>query len=420
MSGDSEVPETDGIELSDYWEDVSSITTMSLEQTRQGFLHKPLHHGVCELQVRPDETGPGSRIRGLIVVRTSITELASAFYTTSGMNVIVVVIIAVLGFMILVAVTFSSILGFSLNLTITSSVAALKRGAERLRKGDLDARISLATRGELGRLAESFNQMAADIKALIEKVAEKERLDRELQIAREIQIKLLPADLPQVTGFDLAATSRPAREVAGDYYDALLLEPGRLVLVVADVSGKGVAAAMLMSNLQAALHALLHQNLPLDNMVGRLNEVVYKNSTPEMFITFFVAIIDTSSLILEYVNAGHEQPFLIRQDETIELGPCGLILGAMPEAPYRLGRVLLRAGDMLALYSDGITEAMNADEEEFDKERLTAALAELQEESAADVLRGVLDRVQTHCGAGSMPRDDLTFVVARIVSDRDH
>lgn len=420
MAGEDEEPEADGIELSDYWEDVSSLTTMPPEQTQRGFLHRPLHHGVCELQTRPEETGPGGRIRGLIVVRTSIAELASAFYTTRGMNMVVVVIIIVLGSMILVAVMFSSILGFSLNMTITSSVAALKRGAERIRKGDLDARIDLSTRGELGRLAESFNQMAADIKVLIEKVAEKERLDRELQIAREIQVKLLPADLPQVKGFDLAATSRPAREVGGDYYDALLLEPGRLVLVVADVSGKGVAAAMLMSNLQAALHALLHQNLPLDDMVGRLNEVVYKNSTSEMFITFFIAIIDTSSMFLEYVNAGHEQPFLIRQDETIELGPCGLILGAMSEAPYRLGTIMLRAGDMLALYSDGITEAMNADEEEFDKERLTAALTELQNESAADVLRGVLDRVQTHCGAESMPRDDLTFLVARMVVDRDN
>jgi len=413
MSGGEPDREPEEIHFDAIWGKVSSVTTVD-STSLTGILNKPLHHGICELQARPDEDGPGGRMTGIIVVRTSIAQLASALYSTTGMNMVVVVIILVLAGLIFIAVFLSSLMGFSMNMTITSSVAALKRGADRISHGDLDARIEMPSKGELGRLASSFNKMAADLKEQIQEVKEKERLDRELQIAREIQVNLLPADLPNIAGFDLAATSRPAREVAGDYYDALILEPGRLVLVVADVSGKGVAAAMLMSNLQAALHVLLHQELPLDLIVGRLNQLVFKNSPSAMFITFFMAIIDTSSRILEYVNAGHDNPLLFRHDGTVELSRGGLVLGVLPETGYEIGREVLRPGDLLAVYSDGITEAMDENEQELGIDRLQAALKDMQNLSSKEILRGVLDRVKTHTGANAVPTDDVTFLVMRI------
>ena len=392
---------------------VAPIATRVSNEGR-GLFSRQLRHGICELQAATDTTDAG-RMRGVVVVRTSLAGLAARLFATRGINLVVVVVVGVLAGLIVIAAFFTTVIGFSLNGTITSSMTALKRGAERLRQGDLDARIETPARGEMGRLADSFNGLAHDLRRLVHQVAEKERLDRELQIAREIQVNLLPGLLPDVKGLELAATSRPAREVGGDYYDALMVEPGRLVLVVADVSGKGVAAAMLMSNLQSALHVLLSQELPLDTVVGRLNSLVCKNSPPEMFITLFIGVVDTLRLQLDYVNAGHDEPLIIRGDSTLRLGPGGLLLGMFPEATHRTGHIELHAGDVLALYSDGVTEAMNAGEEEFGVTRLEEALRSAAGLTAADTLAAVLAEVQRHIGEEAAPYDDLTFLVARVV-----
>ncbi len=395
-----------------YWQ-ADQISTVS-EHTGKGLLYLPLHHGICELRDSAAMSGTRRNVRGIIVVRTSIADLASSLYSTRGMNIVAVVVVAVLAGLILVAVMISTFLGFSLNSSITSAVGALRRGAEQLGRGDLDARIELESRDELGKLAAGFNDMAADLKLMIEKVAEKERLDREIQIARQIQVNLFPGELPQVEGFDIAAASVPALEVGGDYYDALIMEPKRLVLVVADVSGKGVAAAMLMSNLQAALHVLLSQKLPLDRITDRLNRMVYRSSTPEMFITFFIAVVDTSKGIIEYVNAGHDHPLILRGNTTVELESGGIVLGVFPDNTYPLVRQELQPGDTLALYSDGITEAMNEAEEEFGKDGLAEALHDLSKSNAEEILRGIFQRVRAHTGAGRRQMDDLTFLVVRV------
>ncbi|MCU0612881.1 MAG: PP2C family protein-serine/threonine phosphatase [Candidatus Eisenbacteria bacterium] len=392
---------------------VAPISTRPLGQG-QGLFSRQLRHGICELQATRDTSDVG-RMRGVVVVRTSLAGLAASLFTTQGINVVVVVVVGVLAGLIVIAAVFTTVIGFSLNGTIATSMLALKRGAERLRQGDLDARIETHARGEMGRLAASFNQLARDLKDLVSQVAEKERLDRELQIAREIQVNLLPGALPQVNGLELAAISRPAREVAGDYYDALMVEPGRLVLVVADVSGKGVAAAMLMSNLQSALHVLLSQNLRLDTIVTRLNTLVCRNSPAEMFITLFIGMIDTRTFRLDYVNAGHDEPLIIRGDGTLRLGACGLLLGMFPEAAYTVGSVELRGGDLLALYSDGLTESMSSTEEEFGVERLEHALRAAAGRTARDVLSTVLEEVRSHTVADELPSDDLTFLVASVI-----
>lgn len=394
-------------------ESAVAIATRISNENRSLF-HRPIRQGICELQTSRDSDAV-SRVRGVVLVRTSLAGLVGSLFTTRGINLAVVVIEGVLAALILVALVFTTVIGFSLNGTITSSMAALKQGAQRLSQGDLDVRIEMPARGEMGRLAESFNRLAQDLKRLVQQVAEKERLDRELQIAREIQLNLLPGLLPQVKGIQLAATSSPAREVGGDYYDAIMIEPGRLVLVVADVSGKGVAAAMLMSNLQSALHVLLSQDLPLDAVVGRLNALVCKNSPPEMFITLFIGVIDTRRFILDYVNAGHDEPLVLRTDSTMRLRPCGLLLGMFPDATYATGHLDLEVGDVLALFSDGVTEAMNASEEEFGTERLEEALRGSAGADAAQMLAAVVERVQTHVGPDATPADDLTMLVVRIV-----
>jgi sigma-B regulation protein RsbU (phosphoserine phosphatase) len=393
------------------WPDAPAVTTVAAGG-EHGLLRQSLYHGISDLQLSAGGEGR-TRIVALIMVRTSLADLASALYSTGGMNTAVVLLLLILASLILAAVLFSSYLGFSLGRSITASVAALRRGAQRLGDGDLDARIELKTRDELATLAASFNRMASDLKQMIREVARRERLEKEVQIAREIQVNMLPQELPSPEGYQVAGASHPATEVAGDYYDSVLLAGGRLAVVVADVSGKGVAAAMLMSNLQASLHVLLHQQRSLDDVIERLNVLIHRNSTPDMFITLFVGVIDLRSGTMEYVNSGHDPPILVKRDGSVDLASTGLLLGFMPEAKYQVASAVLEPGDCLVMYSDGVTEAMNAAEEEFGRDRLVETLRGLGECDAQTVVATVTQRVHDHVGPEAVPGDDLTLLVLK-------
>jgi serine phosphatase RsbU (regulator of sigma subunit) len=402
-------------EPSGMWADAPAVATVPKEDDA-GLLHKSLYHGISELQL-PRGAGGGSEVATIvafIMVRTSLAELGSALYSLGGMNSVVVIVLSIMTTLMLVAVLISTLLGFSLSRSITSSVAALKRGTERLRKGNLDTTIHVRAKDELGTLADSFNQMTSDLRRMVQEVARRERLAREIQIAREIQVNMLPGELPKVEGYELAGASSPAFEVAGDYYDAVLLDQDRLAVVVADVSGKGVAAAMLMSNLQASLNVLLQQRRPLHGLAERLNLLTCRNSTPDMFITLFVGVIDLKSGELEYVNSGHDPPVIVRDDGAADLHSTGLVLGVLPDAGYRLARAALQPGDCLVLYSDGIIDAMNDVEEHFGRERLMAALRELRGNQASAIMAGIMRRVREHVGTSGAPKDDLTLLVVKI------
>ncbi len=397
-----------------FWPEAPAVTTVH-DSGRSSLVHRSLYHGVSDLHLAGGGDAP-DRVVALIMVRTSLAELISSLYSTGGMNTAVVLLLLIVAALILVAVLFSSYLGFSLSRSITGSVAALRRGAERLGEGDLDARIELSTKDELAKLAGSFNRMASDLKQMIREVARRERLEREVQIAREIQVNMLPQELPSPEGYELAGASHPATEVAGDYYDSVLLEGGKLAVVVADVSGKGLAAAMLMSNLQASLHVLLHQQRSLDETIERLNELIHRNSNPDMFITLFVGVIDLRTGSMEYVNAGHDPPILVKQDGSVDLPSTGLVLGVMPEAKYQVASALLEPGDCLIMYSDGVTEAMDAAEEQFGRDRLVEVLRGLGECDAHSVVAAVTQRVHDHVGVGAAPGDDLTLLVVKTAS----
>jgi serine phosphatase RsbU (regulator of sigma subunit) len=397
-----------------FWPDAPAVTTVA-EGGDRGLFQTSLYHGISDLHLAAGGSDGPTRIVALIMVRTSLADLASALYATGGMNTAIVLLLLILASLILVAVLFSSYLGFSLNRSITTAVAALRRGAERLGEGDLDARIELHTRDELSTLAGSFNRMASEVKRLVREVARRERIEREIQIARQIQVNMLPAELPHVEGYEIAGESYPAQEVAGDYYDAVLLEGGGMALVVADVSGKGVAAAMLMSNLHASLSVLLHEGHPLHRVAERLNVLIHRNSPSDMFVTFFVAVLDPQTGSVEYVNSGHDPPVVVKQDRAVELGATGLILGFMPDASYRAATVALESGDCLVMYSDGITEALSAAEEDFGRDRLVDTLVSLRGDGADEIVRSVIQRVRDHVGPERAPRDDLTLLLVKRV-----
>jgi sigma-B regulation protein RsbU (phosphoserine phosphatase) len=256
----------------------------------------------------------------------------------------------------------------------------------------------------------------------------RETLERDLRLAGEIQLKLFPAVLPQPPGWQLAARNRPASEVGGDYYDAL---PASAVarsfgagassctpylLCIADVSGKGMAAALLMSSLQASLRALLGTGSALEDLVTQANDLIHASSPSNKFVTAFFVLLDPESGICRYVNAGHNEGFVVRADGYLEaLSPGGMPLGLFPGGTYRPGELTLEAGDLLVLYTDGVNEANNAEGEEWGDERMQQAMAGHAGDSAQEVVDGLFREVDRFA-AGAPQYDDITMLVVQRVS----
>lgn len=190
---------------------------------------------------------------------------------------------------------------------------------------------------------------------------EKQKLDQELSVAGSIQRAILPNPIPLIKGYDLYGINIPSKEIGGDFFDCIQLKDGRIALIMADVSGKGISAALLVSSLHASLHAYLDNSLSLVELVQNLNKVIYKSTTIDKYVTLFIALLDAESGQLETVNAGHNTCFVLRADsQLIELKKGGIPLGLMnTDFPYKSENLILQKGDRLFLYTDGIPEAMN-------------------------------------------------------------
>jgi sigma-B regulation protein RsbU (phosphoserine phosphatase) len=237
-----------------------------------------------------------------------------------------------------------------------------------------------------------------------------------MRLARQIQEKLQPQDIPRFEGLDIATVAIPSRHVAGDYFDVVRLASGRLLLAIADVTGKGVPASLLMSNLQACLHVMLPMEVSLEEATGHINRVICENTTYDKFITFVQGIYDPNTRTFRYVNAGHNPPMLLRADGTFELLETGgVLLGVMKGLPYESGTVTLGPGDVLALFTDGVTEAMSPTEEEYGEPRLEAALRAHQSDTAQGLLDAVLADIRTFTEHVPVLSDDLTMIVVKVL-----
>jgi len=287
-----------------------------------------------------------------------------------------------------------------------------KRSAVPYSKGDLQLLSAVASQTGLAldnaRLTESIK----------EEVAQRERLNRELEIASEVQRRLFPQKAPKVPGLDVDGYCRPALGVGGDYYDFFELSNGGLALAVGDVSGKGIAAALMMASLQASLRGqTIRPSSSLSEMISLVNRLVYENSAQNRYATFFYAQYDPSTRALRYVNAGHNPPLLCRRNgaghEILRLDEGGTVLGLFPDYAFKEAQVSLHAGDVLVAYTDGISEAMNVREEEWDEERLITALAYCKAPSAKDTIEWILQQVDAFT-AGAPQHDDMTLLVARV------
>jgi sigma-B regulation protein RsbU (phosphoserine phosphatase) len=245
--------------------------------------------------------------------------------------------------------------------------------------------------------------------------ARSQQQEQELDKAREIQEGLLPKKIPQVRGLEVAGTWQPARVVGGDYFDVLKFSESKIGVCIGDVVGKGISAALLMANLQASFRAFAAEAISPGTLVGKLNEVISSNIAADRFITFCYCMIDTKDNWLTYASAGHCPPILFhRSGEAVPLKEGGTPLGIFPDRKYEDAGLQLESGDRLVLYTDGLTEAMNSDEQEFGDLRLVELGSRNIALSASESLAAIKEEVVSFCN-GSF-QDDFTLVVVAVKS----
>jgi len=268
----------------------------------------------------------------------------------------------------------------------------------------------------VGLVTYTYEQMRKQIE---HEATERGRLEHEMTVARDIQMELLPKSFPKIDGLDIFAFTVPARHVGGDCYDVIDIGDGRLAITIGDVSGKGTPAAILMANVQAAVRALSESGVPSGTLIERVNRLVHGYTEDSVFITFFYCVLDTKTGDLTYVNAGHNPPWIMRRDGTCDqLMEGGLVIGVMPGVLYEEGHTRLAPGDDLVLYTDGITEATNGDDEMFGEERLERLLMEHRHASAREIEEYVYTSIKDFA-AGASQSDDLTMVVVKIASGEE-
>jgi len=263
------------------------------------------------------------------------------------------------------------------------------------------------------------NQLAAGLAnaRLYAEALEKQKLEEELNVARQIQMQLLPQSDPAGPGYTFSSFAHPSRQVGGDYFDYFERPNGKVGMVIADVAGKGVPAALLVSQLQAVLRAEVRTDKSLTEMISAVNQVVTASTTPEKFATMFYADLDPETRELTYVNAGHNYPIVVRSDGTSEcLKTGGLVLGVVKSTEFELGRLQLAPGDILTIYTDGLSELNDPRGQEYGEERLCRLLTE-NRHLPADAIKNKLIRDATRFALGELGFDDLTLMILKMEKD---
>ncbi|HWQ57161.1 MAG TPA: SpoIIE family protein phosphatase [Bryobacteraceae bacterium] len=321
----------------------------------------------------------------------------------------------------------SLVIGISITRTVTSAVHELYEGTQRVMQGDFSHRIAVTGNDQLAALGVSFNTMTANLERLIVVAKEKERLQSELEIAREVQGQLFPKNVPDLRTLQMTGVCHPARMVSGDYYDFMHLQDSTLAFAIGDVAGKGISAALLMAAIQSTMRTQLTAGMPAAaaagnggvraqhstaRLVAQLNRQLYSTTSPEKYATFYFGMYDDETNTLTYTNAGHLPPILVRAGESQLLEVTGTVVGAFQFAEYEEQKIQLESGDMLVAYTDGIVEPENEYGEMFGEQRLTDLLVKNASCEADEIIARVMEAVAEWTGAGEL-QDDMTMLVAR-------
>lgn len=352
----------------------------------------------------------------LVSSSASFGEQLLALFGNARENPLSTVVLIVLG---LIAVFFLGAIWVTVSMvldmgrSITRAVRALTDATAALRAGNLGHRITLAGNDELWSVAANFNEMADGLERMRSMEREAQRLDEELRLAREIQNRLLPSEAPANEFAELAGLSLPAREIGGDYFDYIALDDGRVGIAVADVSGKGAPAALLMSTFRASLRSQDLGALGPAEVLGRINRFIHSSVDPGKFITAFLCLFDPKTGELRYANAGHDPPLLIEKDGTVtELTGGGLILGLLPQIAYEDASARIPQKSLMAIFTDGVTEAQNPAGDFFGAEGLTEVLRRHPDETCATLLQRAVEAINRFSDTRGQ-FDDITLVLAR-------
>ena len=321
----------------------------------------------------------------------------------------------------LVAEAIALLIGISLTKTITGATHGLYEGTVRVMKGDFSHRIPIHGHDQLGELAVSFNQMTENVERLLAVEKERERLQAELEIAREVQNQLYPKRTPDAQTLTLTAVCNPARMVSGDYYDYQQIGANNVAIAIGDVAGKGISAALLMATVQSSFRSQIrgscdeseaHERVSTSRLVSQLNKQLYADTSPEKYATFYLGVYDEMSSTLTYTNAGHLPPILIRDGAASQLEVNGMVVGAFPFAKYDESQLQIKPKDLLVFYTDGVTEPENAYGEMFGEQRLTELLVRNSHCQEQEIVAAVTDAVRQWTGTDEL-QDDMTLLLMR-------
>jgi len=375
---------------------------------------------------------PGNKNnRGLLLVHTRMSAVLSTVFGNNislgdwayGQVIWGAFLITVTLFLIVELV--SLVIGVSISRTITSAVHELYVGTRRVKEGDFSHRIPVRGNDQLAELGASFNTMTENLERLIVVAKEKERLESELEIAREVQSLLFPKNVPDLKTLTLTGVCHPARVVSGDYYDFMHFDSS-VAFAIGDVAGKGISAALLMASIQSTMRMQLTAGDPgvagnggaphplsTAAMVSRLNTLLYANTSPEKYATFYFALYNEKTQTLTYTNAGHLQPILLRKGVPELLEVTGTVVGAFPFSLYEERTIQLASGDVLVAYTDGMIEPENEYGEMFGEQRLTDLLAKNVDRDSPEIIARVMEAVLQWSGDAAELSDDMTMLVAR-------
>jgi phosphoserine phosphatase RsbU/P len=381
------------------------------------WLIDPAFNGFSTLEARRADTGADAVERPVLATFALRPSSVNAALLTSvgdiGPTLIEALEAMAVVFLLLEIAAFAT--GYFVARTITRSVSDLYQGTLHVRRGDLGYRVRISRRDQLGALSESFNEMIGSVGELLEEQRERQRLAHEVEIASEVQQQLFPSALPSIPGLDVAAICRPARVVSGDYYDFISLSPTRVAMAVADISGKGIFAALLMASLQAALRSttIFESCASSAEIVTRLNRHLFKNTSDDRYATLFLAIYDSEAKTLTYTNAGHLPPLFITDGCVQNLDQGGTVVGLFEDASYAECTMLVKPGSLLVAFSDGLTEPENVYGEEFGMARLRSEVLHHREMPAQRIAEGLVNAVEQWAGTPEQS-DDITVIVARM------